>query len=81
MAIEKKAQDAIALLSFFHAFFESGDRRIYTPTDEMDYERYLAAARAQMDEATFQSACAQGRALTLEQALDCAQKYLEAQKG
>ena len=74
MAKEKKAQQAVVLLAFHQAFFESGDRRYFTPTDEIYYERYLAIAREQMDEATFQAARAEGRKLTLEQALELARQ-------
>ena len=54
--MEKKARLAVVLLAFFQAYFETGDKRYFTPTDEMDFERYLAIAREQLDESTFQSA-------------------------
>jgi predicted ATPase/class 3 adenylate cyclase len=69
LAVEKKAWQSVVLLSFHHAFFEAGDRRYYTPTDEIDYEHYLAIARVQLDEVTFQAAWAEGKAMTLEQAV------------
>jgi predicted ATPase/DNA-binding SARP family transcriptional activator len=40
-----------------------------SPADRSLYEPYLAAARAQLDEATFAAAWAEGRAMTLEQAM------------
>jgi hypothetical protein len=42
------------------------------PVDQTDYERTVAAARAHLDEATFAAAWAEGRAMTLEQAIDLA---------
>jgi hypothetical protein len=39
------------------------------PEVRTDYERYLAAVRAQLDEATFAAAWAGGCTLTLEQAI------------
>ena len=39
------------------------------PTTHADYERSVAAVRAQLDEATFAAAWAAGHALTLEQAI------------
>ena len=42
------------------------------PADRMDYEHYVALARAQLDEAPFEAAWAKGRAMTLDQAVECA---------
>ena len=39
------------------------------PVDRSYYESLLAAARTQLDEATFATAWAEGRAMTLEQAI------------
>jgi len=39
------------------------------PVNRGDYERHVTAARAQLDEATFAAAWAEGRALTMEQAI------------
>jgi non-specific serine/threonine protein kinase len=39
------------------------------PAERVEYERHVAATRAQLDEATFAVAWAEGRALTLEQAI------------
>jgi predicted neutral ceramidase superfamily lipid hydrolase len=39
------------------------------PVDRADYDRILAAVRAQLDEQTFAAAWAEGRAMTLEQAI------------
>jgi tetratricopeptide (TPR) repeat protein len=42
------------------------------PVDQTDYERAVTAAHSQLDEATFAAAWAEGRAMTLEQAIDLA---------
>ena len=39
------------------------------PIDRADYDRDVAAIRAQLDETTFAAAWAAGRALSLEQAI------------
>jgi non-specific serine/threonine protein kinase len=39
------------------------------PGDLVEYERYIAAVRAQLDEAAFDAALAEGRAMTVEQAV------------
>jgi hypothetical protein len=46
--------------------------------DRVDYDRNLAAVRAQLDEATFTTAWEVGRAMTLEQAIA---EALEPLKG
>ena len=40
--------------------------------DRIEYDRSLAAVRAQLDEAIYTAACAAGRALTIEQAIESA---------
>jgi non-specific serine/threonine protein kinase len=42
--------------------------------DQMEYDRIIARVRAQLDEATFNAAWAEGRAMTLEQAIEYALK-------
>jgi predicted ATPase/class 3 adenylate cyclase/Tfp pilus assembly protein PilF len=42
------------------------------PSERVDYDRDVAGARAQLDEATFAAAWAQGCAMTLEQAIELA---------
>ncbi|MBI3660878.1 tetratricopeptide repeat protein [Candidatus Acetothermia bacterium] len=42
------------------------------PSDRTDYERHLATVRASLSEGAFANAWAQGRAMTLEQAIDYA---------
>lgn len=41
----------------------------FDPADEAEYERYLALARQQLDEDTFNTAWNEGRAMNLEQAI------------
>lgn len=41
-------------------------------TDQLVHDRNVAAVRAQLDEATFAAAWAEGRAMILEQAIDYA---------
>jgi predicted ATPase/DNA-binding CsgD family transcriptional regulator len=45
-----------------------------TPTDRSYYKQTVAAVRAQLDEAPFQRAWAEGRAMTLEQAIAAAKQ-------
>jgi predicted ATPase len=40
--------------------------------DQIEYDRHVAVTRAKLDEATFAAAWAEGRAMTLEQAMDYA---------
>ena len=42
------------------------------PADRVDYDRQLAALRMELDETAFAAAWAQGRAMTLEQAIEYA---------
>jgi hypothetical protein len=42
------------------------------PGDRAEYERFVAAARAALDEKTFAAAWAEGRAMPLEQAIELA---------
>ena len=48
------------------------------PADRPDYDRAVAAAQAQLGETAFSAAWAQGRALTLEQAIALALEENEA---
>ena len=49
------------------------------PADDEAYERNLASARAQLSEAAFNAAWDEGRALSMEQAIDYALSREEAQ--
>jgi non-specific serine/threonine protein kinase len=46
--------------------------------DRVEYDRYVAAVRAQLDEAAFAAAWAEGRELTLEQAIEYALSEIPA---
>ncbi len=48
---------------------------LFSP-DQVEYQRNLAAVRAQLDEATFNAAWARGQAMTLEQAVEFALEKL-----
>jgi tetratricopeptide (TPR) repeat protein len=45
-----------------------------TAVDQKDYDHYVAFVRSQLDETTFEQALAEGRAMTLEQAIEFALK-------
>lgn len=71
-AASKNARRAVQLLSAVNRMLTEGDRRIFTPADEAEYRRHLAIAREQLDDAVLNAAWEQGRALTLEQAIEYA---------
>jgi DNA-binding CsgD family transcriptional regulator len=48
------------------------------PAERVEYDRFVAAARVQLDEATFAAAWATGQALSLEQAIEEALRVPEA---
>ncbi|MDQ5851927.1 MAG: tetratricopeptide repeat protein, partial [Chloroflexota bacterium] len=48
------------------------DGRVGEPANQAEWDRTIAAVRAQLDEATFTAAWAAGRAMTMEQAITCA---------
>ncbi len=62
--LERAAQLIGATAALFAIFNPAMD-----PTDQADYERAVAVARAQLDAATFDAAWATGRAMTVEQAI------------
>jgi hypothetical protein len=41
----------------------------FIETDQFELDRIIASVRAQLDDATFQAAWSEGRAMTLEQAV------------
>jgi hypothetical protein len=47
-------------------------RSTLDPADRLDYDRITANVQAQLDEATYAAAWAEGRAMTVEQAIACA---------
>ena len=68
--VEGNARRAVRL--FASAGTIEGDSRAITPADEAEQTRYLSLARTQLDEAGFDAAWDEGRAMTLEQAIEYA---------
>ena len=62
---------AAQLLGFVEAWLESNQLQLVI-FDHTNYTRGVAAARAQLDEAAFNAAWGEGRAMTLEQAIEYA---------
>ena len=52
-------------------------KSIGRPADQKDFDYYVAAVRAQLDETAFTEAWAEGQAMTLEQAVDYALRELQ----
>lgn len=71
-AAKKQARRAAQLFAVVDALFQAGDKRIITPADEAEYNRNLAIAREQLDEASFNEAWAEGQKMTLERAVEYA---------
>jgi len=55
--------------------------RIMDPADQVEFDRTLAMVRAQLDEAAFNAAWAEGRKMTLEQAVEYALENLKSTGG
>jgi predicted ATPase/DNA-binding SARP family transcriptional activator len=75
LAVEKQARRAAQLLAVYATHIESGDMRYVrdiNPADEKQYQHNLSRAHAQLDDATFNAAWEDGRAMTLEQAVEFA---------
>jgi len=65
-----QAERAARLLSAAETLLDSiGLSLAAWPEVRADFDRYVAAARAQLDEATFNAAWAEGRAMSLDQAI------------
>ncbi len=65
-----QAERAARLLSAAETLLDSiGLSLAAWPEVRADFDRYVAAARAQLDEATFKAAWAEGRAMSLDQAI------------
>jgi hypothetical protein len=73
MGANGKPQQATQLLGAVKASCQACGSDL-DPADRMEYDRILAAVRAQLDEATFNAAWAEGRKMTLEQAIEYALK-------
>ena len=62
-------EQAARVLSFVEIWLQSNQIQL-VHFDRSNYERSVTAARAQLDEATFAKAWAEGRALTMKQAIE-----------
>ena len=77
LVAETKALPAAKISAFFQKFIESGDIRTLGPVGYIRYDRYLARARSQLDDATFNAAWEEGQKMTYEQAVECALENLK----
>jgi predicted ATPase/DNA-binding SARP family transcriptional activator len=68
LGAQRRPERAARLLGAAAALREVLHTRLY-PVDQPDYERSVAMVRAQLDEATFAAAWAEGQAMTIEQAI------------
>ena len=64
-------EQAARVLSFVELWLQSNQIQL-VHFDRSNYDRSVTAARAQLDEATFAKAWAQGRAMTMEQVIQLA---------
>jgi hypothetical protein len=48
------------------------------PSDQKEFDHYVAAVRGQLDEPAFAKAWAEGRAMTMEQAMEFALKETQS---
>lgn len=71
MVTEGEAQTAVTLFSAVYTRFDHLGTTLW-PADNADVERHLAAARAQLDEATFNAAWSQGQLIPFSQAVTLA---------
>jgi predicted ATPase/class 3 adenylate cyclase len=69
--VEEQSQRAARLFGAAEALREKIDIPM-TAMERVEYDREIADLKAGMDEKVFSSAWAEGRALTMEQAIDCA---------
>jgi predicted ATPase/DNA-binding SARP family transcriptional activator/predicted negative regulator of RcsB-dependent stress response len=69
---QKQAEQAARVLGVVEPWLKSLDARVTTPADVVEFERNLASVRAQLDEATFNAAWAEGQKMTLERAVEYA---------
>jgi predicted ATPase/DNA-binding SARP family transcriptional activator len=68
LGAQRQPERAVRLLGAAAALRDEFQTPIF-PVDQPDYERILALARAQLDEAAFATAWAEGQAMTVEQAI------------
>lgn len=70
-AAEGHATKSTRLFAAAHTLRQTSGQQLYA-ADQMEHDRYLAIARAQLDETAFNAAWQEGCAMTLEQAIDLA---------
>jgi len=68
VVVQGQGEQAARLFGAVQDVLESSGAML-SPADRNEYERNVVAARAKLDETTFAAAWAQGRAMTLEQAI------------
>ena len=68
VVVQGQGEQAARLFGAVQDVLESSGAML-SPADRNEYERNVVAARAELDETTFAAAWAQGRAMTLEQAI------------
>jgi ATP/maltotriose-dependent transcriptional regulator MalT len=69
--VHGQMEQATRVLGFIEPWLQSNQIQL-VHFDRANYERSLSAARAQLDEATFAKTWAEGRALTMKQAIELA---------
>ncbi|HMQ32619.1 MAG TPA: LuxR C-terminal-related transcriptional regulator [Chloroflexaceae bacterium] len=72
-----KPLQAARLLGAAHAFLQRSDALI-DPSDQPEHDRNMAFVRAQLGEAAFEAAWAEGQAMTFDQAVAYAQTIFDA---
>jgi hypothetical protein len=70
-ALEDEPERAARLYGVAEAMLESAGTRLDL-IDRLGYDQYVATTREQLGEVAFAQAWAEGRAMTLEQAIECA---------
>ena len=69
-------QYATRLFGAAQPLFDASSHR-FAPADQIEYQRNLAATRFQLDDATFESAFADGQKMSLDDALDLVSKTVD----
>lgn len=66
--VQGRQEEALRMLAFVDALLQSSQCKLRY-VESLEYERTLAASRAQVDEATFNAAWQAGRKMTIEHAM------------
>jgi hypothetical protein len=69
---QKQSERVVRLLAWTDATRAAMGDYQRPPVEQADVDRHLALARAQLDEAAFEASWAEGRAMTMEQAIEYA---------